>query len=455
METFSPSAVWKLALKIDLTCFIFGYSLGVFNSVSASIGKSYAWGENSEFLESFSSILLFGALFGALGTERTINRFGRKNGIVLCDIIYIIGSLVILLDWTWAIGISRFIVGVSTGMCMTIPPIYINEISPVELRGKVGTTMSLFAASGFIFAYGFGLVIELVGHFKWLWMAILLFPAVVACWQGLYLFYFVEFDTATWYISRDDKAKAKAALKIVYFDSEIEEQLEALECKLHGLDESLLGIEKVTYKSVLFSWKYNKMLRCGVILCSLQQLSGINTILFYSNDIFKDLHASSLMSRVLTLLMGFILLFSNALPIFLLKLFGRKTLLVSGQLFLAVDLFILAAISNSHEISPEVKSIFVMVFLIVFSYSFGATMWVYCSEVLNDKVFTIAATLNLLVDCICVYLFPVVFKALNNDISYIFYFYSSVMLLGAVYSMLDLIETRGLTKREAITLITS
>ena len=249
--------------------------------------------------------------------------------------------------------------------------------------------------------------------------------------------------------------EVKKALGLVYSEEDIVIGLQNLENKQHELEEGLLGHRKITYKDVLCSKKYNKMLRCGIILCSIQQLSGINAIIFYSNNIFKDLQATELMSRVLTLIMGFIMFGSNALSIPLLRLFGRKTLMVSGEILIAIDLTILGYVSNLSGLSPEFKSVFVMIFLIVFSYSFGATLWLYVGEILNDKVLTLSAGINLFLTCVISYVFPVALKALNDDLTYIFYFFALQMLLGAIYSYFDLIESRGLNKSEAINLITS
>ena len=189
------SKAWKIALHINFSCFLFGYSLGVFSSVSDAISVSYNWNKDSIYIELFSSLLPIGALPGSLITELILGKYGRKSGTIIANMIYIVGSLVILFNSTWAIGISRFIVGISAGMCLALAPIYINEVVPPEMMKNIGPTMSLYSAGGLIVAYFFGLLIELVGDSQALWMSVLLFPILIAAYQSYYLHAILEYDS--------------------------------------------------------------------------------------------------------------------------------------------------------------------------------------------------------------------------------------------------------------------
>ena len=189
------------------------------------------------------------------------------------------------------------------------------------------------------------------------------------------------------------------------------------------------------------------MIRNGVMLGILQQLSGINAVTFYSTSIFEKLGGGVFMSRVYTCTLGVTIFISSIVSIPLLKRFGRKTLLVSGQLFLAIDLFLLGMFTL-FDIPFIISTIGIFLILVFFSYSLGATLWTYCGETLFDKIMGILGTVNLISTCIIAAVFPITVQYLG--IYFAFFFFSGCMFGGVLYCLSDLIETKGKVKSEIL-----
>ena len=204
--------------------------------------------------------------------------------------------------------------------------------------------------------------------------------------------------------------------------------------------------KQTTYKEIFTEAKYRKMLRVGILLGTIQQVSGINAGIFYSTSIFKELGGGAFMSKVYTFITGLIFMISSLASIPLLTRFGRRALLISGQILLAIDLSLLG-ILTSFDIAPiYVLIIGVILIFVFFSYSLGSTLWLHCGEALIEKIMGISATVNLLWVCIVTASFPIIVEYLG--INYAFLFFAVCMVLGAIYCCFDIIETKDKTKPE-------
>ena len=153
--------VLVLAFHISLSNFFFGYNLGVFNSCLEYIAYSMGWDNSSKDLYSniFSTFIPVGAFFGASITGHLCNSLGRRNAIIFMDLILIIGSCLSSIPSTVPFGIGRFIVGFSVGICLSISPMYVGEITPQQMMFKTGPIITLMMAFGITVGYAFGLIL--------------------------------------------------------------------------------------------------------------------------------------------------------------------------------------------------------------------------------------------------------------------------------------------------------
>ena len=155
------------------------------------------------------------------------------------------------------------------------------------------------------------------------------------------------------------------------------------------------------------------------------------------------------MARVITLLMSLAYLVSCALASCLLNYFGRKTLLIGGQILVALDLTALGLCLGYFQTSPTVTAVFIIGFFLPFGIGLDATYWTYTSEILNDQLMSLLCILNLLASAVVSYFFPV--AAASVGIDNCFYFFAVGMFFTAIYSFFDIIETKDKNKEEIYT----
>lgn len=192
---YYPKKVWGLALHIVISGFLFCYTLGVFNSCAKNVGESLNWGDMQDtYTTVFSAIVPVGALLGAMITGNVMNHYGRRKCVMMTDVLFMIGSGIIIIPTTASFGIGRFLTGVGAGVFMTIPPSFVNEVTPDEMIPQVGPLVQLSTNLGLIFAYGFGLPLPTSdykesGWNNW-WIFMFAFPGIVSLYQFCYFFFF-------------------------------------------------------------------------------------------------------------------------------------------------------------------------------------------------------------------------------------------------------------------------
>lgn len=454
MKGIKINSVWKIALHVDISMFLFGLSCGVVNSISEPMILYYGWPADSSNLGICNTLYPFGALIGAIISGTVVEKYGRRGGILAMDLFFIVGAFIALMNFTEAMFLSRFITGIGAGMVMSVNPMFTNEYTPEELNEKIGPWMALFCASGFIFAYIFGLLIEIFGNFWLLWMGALQVIVIPVFYQAWWVLGVQKLDTPLWYFNNNQPEKSLEALELIYSEEKAKEVYERYENKHKSLQSPLLSSEKLTFTKVLCEKQYSRMLRCGLGLCIFQQFSGINAVLMYSNTMFEKMNISRMMSKVMTIIIGFTLLGADSLAIPVLKIAGRKTIMVTCAALLFLNLSILGTIALFDEIPGIAKGSFIFLYLIIFSVSFGGTMWMYCGEFLNEKAMSLSASSNFLANCVVNFAFDYALVS-QIPLSIIFYFFAGCMLLSAIHSQVDLIETRGLTHAEIDSLIKS
>jgi len=437
-------------IHIVLASYLFLYTWGVFNPCQLNVSASLGWGSNESFyITLFSAFVPVGALVGTAVTGYLIDRFGRRTTILYNDIVYVIGTVVLVMPSTATFGIGRLITGCSAGIFMTIGPIYVTEVTPEAMMGKVGPIIVIANNLGLLTAYGLGLALP-TGDFEndafnYWWLALFLFPAGVCLYQFFYFLFFCTYDTPQYYFGKGMNNEANSALGLIYTNEGMEGGLKRLKIELISKFGS--G-KKPTVWTLFTAPRFRKMMRIGSMLCILNQLSGMAAIIFYSTSIFNQLGGGIFLSRLLTFIMGVVNLFSSFCSILLLRWFGRKTLMVSGQFLICADLALLGIFSGYVDAGVFAPLVFVILFFLFFTYSLAATLWMYVGEVLNDQVLSVCCIMNMVTTVIIIFVFPVAVDTVGINNSFLFF--AVMMFFGAIYSWFDLLETKGLEKEQIL-----
>ena len=448
--TFETRKIWIVDLHIVIDAFLFLYTLGVFNPCQDNVAASLGWGSNKDsYTTLFSSLVPVGALVGTALTAPLIDRFGRRSTTMGTDIFYALGTVILVMPSTVTFGIGRFLTGLGAGLFMTIGPIHITEMTPEAMMAKAGPLIVIVGNVGLMTAYGLGLALPTSDFendpFNYWWLFMFILPAVIAMYQFCYFKFICKHDTPQYYMGKNMHEEATKALGLTYTQSGMTGGLRRLNSDIRGK----FGTgAKPSLVSLFISKRFRKMMRVGCMLGILYQLSGLTAILFYSTSIFNQLGGGIFLSRLLTFIMGVVSLISSIFSVFLLKSFGRKTLLVSGQLFLAIDLLLLGLFSGYISGGVSAPSILIIGFFSFFSYSLGATLWLYVGEVLNDQILSVCCVMCMAAAVLISFLFPSAVTGIG--INNVFLIFSGLMFLGACYSMVDFIETKGKDKEQIL-----
>ena len=453
---FYPDKVWNLTLHIAISGVLFCYTLSVLNTSADNVGATLGWNDMQyTYTAIFSSIVPIGSVFGALVTGSMTSVYGRRGALMIADIIMIIGCSIVIIPYTICFGLGRFITGIAAGLFLTINPIFINEVTPDQMTSVVGPLIQISTDLGLILSFGMGIALPASNfdsnNFNYWWMFMFFFPAILSGYQFFYFWKCHPYDSPLWLLHANKRKEALEAVSQIYTHDYLERGIKRFESNIDNSGDNNINennTASVSYKQIFSDFKYRKMLRVGICLAFIQQFSGVNAVVIYSTSIIEELDQGLFMSRVYTFIMGFVFFISSVSSIPLLNKYGRKDLLIWGQILLAIDYLLLSFFTKFYEDWIIVAVILLNFFYINFAYSLGAALWLYLSEALLGKILGISATINLVLVCVVSGIFPI--AADYFGIYYIFLFFSLCMATGSIYSNIDLFETKGITKSEIL-----
>ena len=442
---YKSSKVWLASMNAFLGSFILSYNIGVFTSCQPSVASDLHWGKNSKLLIALTSSLLpLGALFGALLSGVCSKFKGHRFNLMFADLIAIFAGGLTVIPTTLTFAFGRFISGISIGMFSVLCPLYVNEIAPPVISGRLGSLIQPFCCSGLITAYALALLLPTgdYGNDKrnQLWMMMFALQGVVAFVQFLgFLVVFVH-ETPQWHINKSNPNKALKSLQFLY----TEESAQTILKSLQDTSSSKSTAPEFSYIQLLKCSKgVRKSMRLGLMLSLVQQFSGINAILTYATSLFGEFGSGVFISRVLTLANGFV----NFSATFCLMKFidglGRKWTLVGGTMTMGVCLVLLSLFSALNVFYLLVFLV-IQVYVLCYGLSIGPICWIYSGEILTSRGLSICSAVNWFSAFIVILFFPFMVTALGLSIT--FGIFSIVNILGAIYFAVDMIETKGMRK---------
>ncbi|KAG6908372.1 hypothetical protein DXG01_004870 [Tephrocybe rancida] len=278
--------VWILVLCSTISGLLFGYDTGVISGALVSIGSDLGPAELSNGQKEFiTSSTTLGALLGGLVAGVLSDWTGRRIVLGIADVIFIGGAIGQAVCHTvWSMIGGRFLIGVGVGLAACIAPLYIQELSPTRLRGRMVVLNVVMITLGQVIAYGIGAGFGNVNH-GWRWMVGL--GSVPAGIQCILLFFLPESPRIL--IRRGNMAQAHAIMSKIYAYARPEEVK-----VLHAAVQKSIEITNTTTfvqrcKSMLFDPINRRALIVGCGMQAFQQLCGFNTLMYYSATLFKEI----------------------------------------------------------------------------------------------------------------------------------------------------------------------
>ena len=415
---------------------LFGYDTGVVSGAILFINDEFQLSAHTNGI--VVSAVLFGALVGAMSSGRLADQWGRKKLLIADAIIFIFGTIATAVASSISeIVAGRIVVGIAIGVASYVAPLYISEIAPAKYRGALVSLNQLAITLGILLSYVVDYHFAQYGAWRYM------FAAGVIPAFGFFIGLLYLPDSPRWIASRGDITTSFNILQRIHGTAQLAKQeLVAIQESLRKQDQSWRA---------LFSPFIRSTLTIGVGLAILQQVTGINTIIYYAPTIFKMAGFETASSAILaTMSVGvtFVIFTLVALP--LIDTLGRRPLLLIGLTGMAGSLLLLAWAFHFSTPLPSLKWVTILgmlLYIACFAFSLGPIMWLMIAEIYPLKVrglgSSLATAANWGSNMIVAYTFLSLVSALGASGAFFLYFVISLFGIAFIYFLVP--ETKSIT----------
>lgn len=423
---------------------LFGYDTGVISGALPFLKLPPAQGGMSltAFNESIvTSSLTIGAAFGALVGGRLSDRYGRKRNIMTVAVIFLIGALGCALAPSYpALVAFRFILGLAVGGASATVPVYLSEISPVEIRGTMVSRNELMIVTGQLLAYTCNAIIATAwpGAHAWRWMLVLATLPAIGLWIGIHLLP----ESPRWLARKGRVSQMWEVLNQVRVADEVAGEGEDIVRRVE--EEARMG--KGSWADLRTPW-IRKITLIGIGLAFLSQLTGVNGIMYYAPTILITTGLAAQASIVATIANGVVSVISVYIGIaFFLKRLPRRRMILTGQTGCVASLMALGLVFLMPE--STARSYLVLVFMLSFLFFMqcfiGVTFWLMLSEIFPMRVRGlangVAVFCNWMGNVIVAFTFPNLIESIQGNVFFVF---ALVNLGSLAFYAKFLPETKG------------
>jgi SP family arabinose:H+ symporter-like MFS transporter len=383
------------------------------------------------------SIALWGTVIGALGAGVLGQRLGGRNALRIMAVLYIVSALGCALAWNWpALVVFRFVGGLGIGGSSVLAPVYIAELAPARLRGRLVGMFQINVVLGILLAYFSNYCVARLGlgALEWRWqLGIAAAPAL--------LFFIMLFgipQSPRWLATQHRVEESGDVLKLLG-SPDYRAELNEIVNSIH--------LEQSQGSEPLFSRKFRYPIFLAIATGVFNQLAGINAILYYLPAIFMAAGFSKISGDLQSVAIGAMNLCATLLAMALIDKLGRKTLLLIGSAGTALCLAGVAQIFFTQQ--HQSRLVWILVGYIFFFAPLGAVIWVYIGEIfpntVRSKGQSLGSSSHWIMNALISALFPVVAKTSG---AYPFVFFAAMMVLQFFVVLLFYPETKGFTLEE-------
>lgn len=442
--SFNKGFVLTMSLIAAMGGLMFGFDLGVITGVIPFIQRQF-------HLEGFAlgwvvAIFEVGCMGGTFITAWLTDKYGRKKMLLFTAFSLMITTVGVALSVNaFDLAIWRFAQGIGVGAASVLSPMYIAEIAPASIRGKLVTTNQLTIILGILLAtvvcYYFG---DPDNIESWRWMfGSALIPATL-----FFIALFIIPESPRWLVKVHRNAQAEKVLNKIGDGAFAEKEL-------GEINDSL----KMTHKQGSYKALFGKMilptLLIGFGLAVLQQFSGANNVTAYMQIIFEKANISIKDGLLNAVFVGLVFFIFTILAIILVDRMGRKKLMLVGTSGMALLLFLLAWSFNSAAVNGTLVFVFVMAYIAIYAFTLAPVTWVLLSEIfpnyIRSKALSLSSCVLWLATFLVVFISPFLLK-LSPVINFVIFGICNIIGFYFVWKCVP--ETKGKTLEELETMLT-
>ena len=414
---------------------LFGYDTGVIAAALLFIEPEFG-------LSSFESGLVvaavpIGAVIGAIFAGRLADAHGRRGMILGSAVVFIVGAITsAAAPEVVTLVISRLIVGVAVGLASAVAPVYISEVAPPEERGRLVTFFQLAVTIGIVVAYGVGLAFDPIEGWRWM-LGLGAVPAIVL---GLGMLRMPQ--SPRWLVMAGAEYEARAVLARIRAGDQ-----DTIEQEIAEISEDLQE-EPGTWRDLLQP-AVKAALVVGLGLAILQQVSGINTVIYYAPTIIQFTGVDSSGAAILAAVgVGIVNVGTTIVALWVLDRVGRRPPLLIGTIVMAIALGTLAVVfatGAGGTVGSLVAVGALMLYVAAFAISLGPIFWLLNAEIYPMRVRSKAAAAGTMANWTFNFIVALTFLPLIDLLgrSGAFWLYAGICVLTFIFCLRLVPETKG------------
>jgi len=426
----------KATVVAALGGLLFGFDTAVIAGATKALTGAY--GLSPASLGFTVASALYGTILGAMFAGIPGDKYGRRLSLRILAVLYFLSAVGCAFAWNWhSFVFSRFIGGLAIGGSSVLGPMYIAEIAPARWRGRLVGLFQFNIVFGILMAYFSNYVVGLMGFgdAEWRWKL-----GVAAAPAALFLLMLFSIpESPRWLVQKRRVDEAREVLRLTgetNYKQELDDIVESIDAEHGHASEPLFG------------WKYRLPIFLAVSIGMFNQLSGINAILYYLNDIFAQAGFSKVSGDLQAVAIGFTNLVATMIAMTVIDRIGRRKMLLVGSVGTAVCLAGVSWIFSTQ--AHQSLLVWLLVgFIAFFAFSQGAVIWVYLSEVFPTRVRAKGQSLGSFthwaMNAIISGIFPVI-AATSGAAPFVFF--AAMMVVQFVVVLLWYPETKGHTLEE-------
>lgn len=438
----NSGVIYKATLVASVGGLLFGYDTAV---ISGAIGFMRSFYQLSDIMTGWvASCALLGCIAGAMYSGKLSDRAGRKKVLMLSAVLFTISSIgTAIAPNLWFFVLFRIIGGMGIGIASMLSPMYISEMAPASVRGRLISVFQLGIVTGILVIYFVNAYIAGIHNEAWnistgwRWMfGSGIIPSVI-----FILLLLTVPESPRWLASQKKHSEAMAILSQINGNTAAQQELDSI-------NESLKDEAPFSLASLKGS-ELKKALITGILLAVFSQFTGINAIMYYAPEIFKSTGTGRDSAFIQTIMVGVINVAFTLIAIKYVDSWGRKKLLLSGISGMTVCLFIVGLAFYTQQ-QGYLVLIAILGYIAFFAMSLGPLTFVVIAEIFPTKSRATAMSIATFFLWLAVFLVSQTFPILIGSIgsAYTFWLYTLISILAFLFIRKSIPETKGKTLEE-------
>ncbi|XP_025267041.1 glucose transporter type 1 isoform X12 [Camponotus floridanus] len=443
----------------------FGYNTGVINAPEVNIENFMKDVYKDRYGEDISddsvktlysvavSIFAIGGMVGGFSGGTIANRFGRKGGLLLNNVLGIVGACLMgftkLAESYEMLFFGRFIIGVNCGLNTSLVPMYISEIAPLNLRGGLGTVNQLAVTVGLLVSQVLGIEQILGTNEGW---PVLLGLAICPAILQLLLLPVCPESPRYLLITKQWEEEARKALRRLRASNQVEEDIEEMRAE----ERAQQAESTISMTELICSPTLRKPLVIGVVMQLSQQLSGINAVFYYSTNLFTSSGLTDESAKFATIGIGAIMVAMTLVSIPLMDRAGRRTLHLyglGGMFIFSIFITISFLIKEMIDWMSYISVVSTLCFVMFFAVGPGSIPWMITAELFSQGPRPAAMSIAVLVNWMANFLVGIGFPSMKTSLeNYTFLPFSAFLAIFWIFTYRRVPETKNKTFEEILAL---